>query len=98
MVSCGSSGNSGLSYLGIGGSGMSGIAEVLMNQGYVVIEYIHGKDTKPADYSLLQDQFSGLPNVMDAEEILSLYQQRVPMFKRMRCKSRGMSAIRLLAL
>ena len=54
-----------------------------MNQGYDVIEFIHGKDTRPADYPLLQDQFSGLPYVMDAEEVLALYQQRIPMFRRM---------------
>lgn len=67
----------------IGALGGYPLIKQAMNQGYDVIEYIHGKDTKPADYSLLQDQFSGLPYVMDAEEILSLYQQRVPMFKRM---------------
>ncbi|MBA6411577.1 cyclic nucleotide-binding domain-containing protein [Parahaliea sp. F7430] len=54
-----------------------------MNQGYDVIEFIHGKNTKPADYPLLQGQFSGLPYVMDAEDVLDLYQQRVPMFRRM---------------
>jgi len=67
----------------IGALGGYPLIKQAMNQGYDVIEYIHGKDTKPADYPLLQAQFSGLPYVKDAEDILTLYQQRVPMFKRM---------------
>lgn len=54
-----------------------------MNQGYDVVEFIHGKETRPADYPLLQNQFSGLPYVMDAEDVLDLYRRRVPMFSRM---------------
>ncbi len=67
----------------IGALGGYPLIKQAMNQGYDVVEFIHGKDTRPADYPLLQDQFSGLPYVMDAEDILELYQQRVPMFKRM---------------
>ncbi len=67
----------------IGALGGYPLIKQAMNQGYDVVEYIHGKDTKPADYPLLQDQFSGLPYVMDAEDVLSLYQDRVPMFRRM---------------
>ncbi|MEP4486899.1 MAG: cyclic nucleotide-binding domain-containing protein [Halioglobus sp.] len=67
----------------IGALGGYPLIKQAMNQGYDVVEFIHGKDTKPADYPLLQDQFSGLPYVMDAEEVLALYQQRVPMFRRM---------------
>jgi hypothetical protein len=54
-----------------------------MNQGHDVVDFIHGKETRPADYPLIASQFVGLPYVMDAEEILSLYQKRVPMFRRM---------------
>jgi Fe-S-cluster-containing hydrogenase component 2/thioredoxin reductase len=67
----------------IGALGGYPLIKQAMNQGYDVVEFIHGKDTKPADYPLLQDQFSGLPYVMDAEDVLDLYQQRVPMFRRM---------------
>jgi Fe-S-cluster-containing hydrogenase component 2/thioredoxin reductase len=67
----------------IGALGGYQLIKQAMNQGYDVVEYIHGKDTKPADYPLLQAQFSGLPYVMDAEQVLSLYQDRVPMFQRM---------------
>lgn len=67
----------------IGALGGYPLIKQAMNQGYDVIEFINGKDTKPADYPLLQEQFSGLPYVMDAEQVLSLYQQRIPMFRRM---------------
>lgn len=67
----------------IGALGGYPLIKQAMNQGYDVVEFIHGKDTKPADYPLLKDQFSGLPYVMDAEDVLDLYQQRVPMFRRM---------------
>ena len=67
----------------IGALGGYPLIKQAMNQGYDVVEYINGKDTKPADYPLLQTQFSGLPYVMDAEEVLSLYQSRVAMFRRM---------------
>lgn len=67
----------------IGALGGYPLIKQAMNQGYDVVEFIHGKDTKPADYPLLKDQFSGLPYVMDAEQVLDLYQQRVPMFSRM---------------
>ncbi len=67
----------------IGALGGYPLIKQAMNQGYDVVEFIHGKDTKPADYPLLQDQFSGLPYVMDAEDVLDLYQRRVPMFRHM---------------
>ncbi|MAT92757.1 MAG: cyclic nucleotide-binding protein [Halioglobus sp.] len=67
----------------IGALGGYPLIKQAMNQGYDVIEYIHGKDTKPADYPLLQDQFSGLPFVMDAEEVLTFLQSKVPMFGQM---------------
>lgn len=67
----------------IGALGGYPLIKQAMNQGYDVVEFIHGKDTRPADYPLLQDQFSGLPYVMDAEDVLDLYQQRVPMFRHM---------------
>jgi len=67
----------------IGALGGYPLIKQAMNQGYDVIEYIHGKNTKPADYPLLQSQFSGLPYVMDAEDVLSLYQSRVAMFRQM---------------
>lgn len=67
----------------IGALGGYQLIKQAMNQGYDVVEYIHGKDTRPADYPLLQSQFSGLPYHMDAEEVLKLYQEKVPMFRRM---------------
>ena len=54
-----------------------------MNQGYDVVEYIHGNDIKPADYPLLQYQFHGLPFEREADELLALFQHRIPMFQRL---------------
>lgn len=54
-----------------------------MNQGYDVIEYIKGNAVKPVDHPLLALKFSLLPYRADVDDILKLYQQRVPMFARM---------------
>ncbi|MCF6317784.1 MAG: cyclic nucleotide-binding domain-containing protein [Proteobacteria bacterium] len=67
----------------IGALGGYPLIKQAMNQGYDVIEFIHGKKIKPADHPLLEQQFKLLPYVMDAQKVLELYQQRVPMFRRM---------------
>jgi Fe-S-cluster-containing hydrogenase component 2/thioredoxin reductase/CRP-like cAMP-binding protein len=67
----------------IGALGGFPLIKQAMNQGYDVIEHIKGHQIKAADYPLLAGQFSQLPYVLDAEDILSLYQKRVPMFKQM---------------
>jgi len=54
-----------------------------MNQGYDVVEFIQGRTPRPADYPLINARVSGLPYVLDAEDLLDLYRQRVPMFSRM---------------
>ncbi len=54
-----------------------------LNQGYDVVEYIHGNDIKPADHSLLDYQFKLLPYQKDADDLIRLFQQRIPIFKRM---------------
>ncbi len=54
-----------------------------MNQGYDVIEYIHGNEIKPADYPLLEYQFHGLPFQREADELVTLFQHRIPMFQRL---------------
>jgi len=67
----------------IGALGGYPLIKQAMNQGHDVIEYIRGNDVKPVDYELLKLQFAGLPYMADPEEILELYQQRLPMFRRM---------------
>ena len=67
----------------IGSQAGSPLIKQGLNQGYDVIERLRGKTIKPADYPLLEQQFEHLPYVMDAEDVLELYQRRVPMFKRM---------------
>lgn len=54
-----------------------------MNQGYDVIEYIKGNEVKPADHALLALKFALLPYGADVDDVLALYQQRIPMFARM---------------
>ena len=52
-----------------------------MNQGYDVVEFIHGNDIKPADHPLLEYQFHGLPFERSADEMLERFQQLIPMFR-----------------
>ncbi len=54
-----------------------------MNQGHDVVEYINGNDVTPVDFPLLQLKLELLPYVAEIEDILSLYQRRIPMFSRM---------------
>lgn len=54
-----------------------------MNQGYDVVEYILGHNIKPADYPLLQMQFGLLPYRREADDILKMFQQRIPMFSQL---------------
>jgi len=54
-----------------------------MNQGYDVVEYIHGHAIKPADHPLLEQQFALLPYRREVEELLALFQQRIPMFRQL---------------
>jgi len=52
-----------------------------MNQGYDVVEFIHGNDIKPADHPLLEYQFHGLPFERSADEMVERFQQLIPMFR-----------------
>jgi thioredoxin reductase/Fe-S-cluster-containing hydrogenase component 2/CRP-like cAMP-binding protein len=54
-----------------------------MNQGQDVVDAICGHPVQPVDHGLLRLQFAGLPYAAEVDEILGLYQQRVPMFRRM---------------
>jgi Fe-S-cluster-containing hydrogenase component 2/thioredoxin reductase/CRP-like cAMP-binding protein len=54
-----------------------------MNQGYDVVEYIHGHDIKPADHPLLELQFDLLPYFKEVDDLVTLFQQRIPMFRKM---------------
>jgi Fe-S-cluster-containing hydrogenase component 2/thioredoxin reductase len=54
-----------------------------MNQGYDVVEFIHGHDIRPADHPLLEYQFRGLPFERDVGALLELMQHRIPMFRQL---------------
>ncbi len=51
-----------------------------MNQGFEVVEYLLGRQVKPADYDLLQARLDVLPARLDVEQCLKLLRERVPMF------------------
>jgi Fe-S-cluster-containing hydrogenase component 2/thioredoxin reductase len=51
-----------------------------MNQGYDVVEFIHGNAIKPADYPLLESQLCGLPFELDADALLANFKEKIPMF------------------
>lgn len=54
-----------------------------MNQGHDVVEFIRGNDIKPVEHPLLALKFALLPYAADVDDVLALYQRRVPMFARM---------------
>jgi Fe-S-cluster-containing hydrogenase component 2/CRP-like cAMP-binding protein/thioredoxin reductase len=54
-----------------------------MNQGYDVVEYILGHKIKPADHPLLELQFKLLPYFKEVDDLVTLFQQRIPMFREM---------------
>lgn len=54
-----------------------------INQGYDVVEYINGHNIKPADYPLLELKLSLLPYAADLDDVIALYQRRIPMYSRM---------------
>jgi len=65
----------------IGALGGYPLIKQAMNQGYEVIEYILGRDIRPADHPLLEEQFRALPFGLDVDATLQLMQERVPLFR-----------------
>ncbi len=51
-----------------------------MNQGYDVVEFINGNDVEPADHPLLEYQFRALPYSRSVDDVIEMFQRRVPMF------------------
>ncbi|MFK7858370.1 MAG: cyclic nucleotide-binding domain-containing protein [Granulosicoccus sp.] len=54
-----------------------------MNQGYDVIEFIHGNDIDPADHPLLEYRFAGLPFRLDVNDQVDRLQQIIPMLRQL---------------
>ncbi|MFK7996820.1 MAG: cyclic nucleotide-binding domain-containing protein [Granulosicoccus sp.] len=54
-----------------------------MNQGYDVIEFIHGNYIDPADHPLLEYRFAGLPYRLDVNDQVHRLQQIIPMLKQL---------------
>ena len=54
-----------------------------MNQGYDVVENIHGNEIEPADAPLLEAKFHVLPFARKPDDVLQLFQRRIPFFSRL---------------
>ena len=52
-----------------------------MNQGYDVVEFIHGNFIQPADHPLLEYQFQGLPYDREVDDLIERFQSLIPMFR-----------------
>lgn len=52
----------------------------IMNQGYDVVEFINGNDIEPADNPLLEYQFHALPYSRAVDDVVEMFQRRIPMF------------------
>ena len=64
----------------IGALGGYPLIKQAMNQGYEVVEYIEGRDVKPADHDLIAEKLQEIPSEMDVDEILAEMQARIPVF------------------
>jgi CRP-like cAMP-binding protein/Fe-S-cluster-containing hydrogenase component 2/thioredoxin reductase len=58
-----------------------GVIKECLNQGYDVVEWIHGNDIEPVDEPLLQYQFQGLPGGLKPAEYLERFRKLVPMLR-----------------
>jgi Fe-S-cluster-containing dehydrogenase component/CRP-like cAMP-binding protein/thioredoxin reductase len=58
-----------------------GVIKECLNQGYDVVEWIHGNDIAPVDEPLLQYQFHGLPGTFKPTEYLERFRELVPMLR-----------------
>ncbi|MEE4300949.1 MAG: cyclic nucleotide-binding domain-containing protein [Pseudomonadales bacterium] len=64
----------------IGALGGYPLIKQAMNQGYETVEYILGNRIQPADHPLLEKKFEALPYGLEVDEVLSLMQERIPIF------------------
>jgi len=67
----------------VGALAGSPLIKQAMNQGYDVVEFANGNPVKPADHELIEYQFAGMPFDRDAGELISLFMQRIPMFRQL---------------
>jgi len=65
----------------IGALGGYPLIKQAMNQGYEVVEFIHGNDILPADHGILEDKFRPLPFGRDVDGTLELIRERIPLFR-----------------
>ncbi len=64
----------------IGALGGYPLIKQALNQGYEVVEHILGNKVDPADHPLLEEKFKVLPYQYEVQEILSMMQDRIPIF------------------
>ena len=64
----------------IGALGGYPLIKQAMNQGYEVVEYIEGRDVKPADHDLIAEKLTDIPMDLEVDKILEEMQTRIPVF------------------
>lgn len=64
----------------IGALGGYPLIKQAMNQGYEVVEYIEGRDVRPADHDLIAAKVSKVDPELDVDDILRAMQERIPVF------------------
>lgn len=64
----------------IGALGGYPLIKQALNQGYEAIEYILGRDIRPADHEIMVQRLAALPYRLEVEECLALLQERIPLF------------------
>ena len=65
----------------IGALGGYPLIKQAMNQGYEVVEFIHGNEVLPADNDILEGKFQHLPFGMDVDGTLTLIRNNIPLFE-----------------
>ncbi|MGQ0384740.1 MAG: cyclic nucleotide-binding domain-containing protein [Gammaproteobacteria bacterium] len=65
----------------IGALGGYPLIKQAMNQGWEAVEYILGRDVRPADHPLFEQKFAKLPFGLGVDETLALIQERIPLYR-----------------
>lgn len=65
----------------IGALGGYPLIKQAMNQGYEVVEYIAGRDVRPADHDLIAATLAPIPMSAEVDDILKEMQSRIPVFE-----------------
>jgi CRP-like cAMP-binding protein/Fe-S-cluster-containing hydrogenase component 2/thioredoxin reductase len=65
----------------IGALGGYPLIKQAMNQGWEVVEYILGRDVRPADHPLFEEKFAKLRFGLTVDDTLARFQERIPLYR-----------------